>query len=55
MSLVKDYCRDYCPYADKEKYPYFKYCKILDILNENEKCPVFLFAKYCKKQITDDK
>ncbi len=46
MPIVNDFCRDSCPYSNKDKYPETKYCKILDYIDSFEDCPAFSFAKY---------
>jgi len=51
MYLVNDFCRDACPYANAEKYPEIKICKILDGLSNKEDCPAHMFARYISHRI----
>ena len=51
MYLVNNFCRDVCPYANAEKYPEIKICKILDGLSNKEDCPAHMFARYISHRI----
>ncbi|ADQ41620.1 hypothetical protein Calkr_2155 [Caldicellulosiruptor acetigenus I77R1B] len=51
MNLIQKFCSEVCPYGDSEEYPG---CRILKMLNNDERCPAWLLAKYLRQKVSKE-